>query len=393
MGKRLRSARVNLGMNQEDAASELGVLRPTISQIEAGKRGVSGLELARLAKLYHRPLSSFFEEEATGELEDSFTVLLRAAQLEPSDQEVVREFEGLCRNYSVLEDVLNVEREVALPEYGEDYGPRDKWNAIRQGEQVAAEERRRLGIGDDPIRDVPELLDSQGIRLFIRPLHEGGISGLFLYDRKIGPCILINGAEHPNRLPFNVAHEYAHVLLDRNLGARVSSASRMLSIHDQQEELVEVRANSFAAAFLMPTAGIERFLSDRGKARGNRHSIGVVDVLLLQRGFGVNYQAALYRLQNLGWLDKDEREALEEHRPDVLARQLGLEEDAAPKQERLSGIGGYPVGYIYLVLKAYQEGRISLGRLSELLDLTLEDARELVWDLDSPREGDEGQRL
>ncbi len=376
-------ARNNVGVSQEEAARVLGVPRPAISQIESGKRSVSGLELAGLARLYRRPLLSFFEEGTGSDVsEDPVTILFRATELASVDQEVVREFDELCRNYSELEKLLDLERQVLMPDYGGVDEPRDKWEAVRQGEQVASEERRRLGVGNDPIHDVPELLDSQGVRLFIRRLEEGSISGLFLYDRAIGPCILINASEHPRRLPFNAAHEYAHVLLDRKLKSHVSSASRILSASVQHEELLEVRANSFSAAFLMPADGIERFLWDRGKTRSNRHSIGVVDVLLLQRTFGVSYKAALFRLQNLRWLDREQREELEGHQPDVLARELGLAEDPVEAREQPGGVGDYPIGYVYLALRAYQQGKISLGRLAELLNVTLENARELVWGLD-----------
>lgn len=382
LGRRLRIARNNVGISQDEAARALDVPRPAISQIESGKRGVGGLELARLAELYRRPLASFFDGDAADSIEDPVTVLFRASELDDRDREVVGEFELLCRNYRELEDLVELEREISVPDYGDMEEPRNRWEAIHQGELVASAERGRMGIGDDPIRDVPELLDSQGIRVFVRSLHQGGISGLFLYDRSIGPCILINAAEHPRRLPFNASHEFGHVLLDRRLRGRVSAASRALSSAEQQEELLEVRANSFAAAFLMPADGIERFLWDRGKTRRNQHPVGVIDVLLLQRAFGVSYKSALYRLQNLKWLSRDQREELEAHRPDVLARQLGLDEERGEPRQWLGGVEDYPLGYIYLVLHAYQHGRLSVGRVAELLGTSVEGARDLIWDLE-----------
>gem|GEM_PF-7118003 len=59
LARRLRFGRLNVGLSQEAVASELGVPRPTISQIESGKRGVSSLELAKLAELYRCPLTCF----------------------------------------------------------------------------------------------------------------------------------------------------------------------------------------------------------------------------------------------------------------------------------------------------------------------------------------------
>jgi transcriptional regulator with XRE-family HTH domain len=49
---RIRTARENAGLSQGQAAKLLDVARPTVSEIEAGRRKVSAIELAQMAKLY-----------------------------------------------------------------------------------------------------------------------------------------------------------------------------------------------------------------------------------------------------------------------------------------------------------------------------------------------------
>jgi transcriptional regulator with XRE-family HTH domain len=49
---RLRAARDAAGLSQGQVAKLLNVHRPTISEIEAGRRRVAGEELTRLASLY-----------------------------------------------------------------------------------------------------------------------------------------------------------------------------------------------------------------------------------------------------------------------------------------------------------------------------------------------------
>lgn len=66
LAERLREAREAAGLSQGDVAQKLSMPRPAISQIENGHRRVEALELARLAKLYGRPLGFFADEEPVG---------------------------------------------------------------------------------------------------------------------------------------------------------------------------------------------------------------------------------------------------------------------------------------------------------------------------------------
>lgn len=49
---RLRAAREDAGLSQGQAARELHMHRPTISEIEAGRRSVTAEELAEFSRLY-----------------------------------------------------------------------------------------------------------------------------------------------------------------------------------------------------------------------------------------------------------------------------------------------------------------------------------------------------
>ena len=53
IGIRLKETRNNVGMYQEDAARSMGMSRPTLSAIEAGKRAVTAEEIKAFAGLYH----------------------------------------------------------------------------------------------------------------------------------------------------------------------------------------------------------------------------------------------------------------------------------------------------------------------------------------------------
>jgi Zn-dependent peptidase ImmA (M78 family)/DNA-binding XRE family transcriptional regulator len=372
LAERLKQARLEAGMSQEAVAEVLKLPRPTVSQIEAGKRSVDSLELVKLAKLYRKPLSFFLEEQPEKKEKESVVAMcFRAEALTKEDEAVVSEFADLCRNYTWLEHLLGYELRLALPMRLQAGRPRSKGEAIRAAERLAIEVRKLLDLGDDPVCNIIDLLEQQGVRIIIRPLHNERFSGLFLEDEEIGPCILINASHRPARIAYTAAHEYGHILLDRELKTKVC---------DEDKDLVDVRADVFAAAFLMPVKGIEEFLSSLVKGRAGKKRLEASDIIALRRHFGVSYQALLFRLMNVGWLSEKEREELESMSPSLnkLEQILHGQEEAGLESQYPAGKHYLPERYQYLALEAYRQGKISIGKLAELLRKDLYEVRDLL---------------
>jgi transcriptional regulator with XRE-family HTH domain len=53
LGERVRIARQRSGLSQDAVAKRLGLQRPAVSEIEAGRRKVKSAELALLADIFH----------------------------------------------------------------------------------------------------------------------------------------------------------------------------------------------------------------------------------------------------------------------------------------------------------------------------------------------------
>ena len=214
LGRRLRQARENRRLTQEQAAQSIGLSRTALVHIEAGNRSLSTHELSQLAKLYHRPVADFFEnEELRPPAEDDLLVVLNrlppelVSNLEVNRQ-VLRCLE-LCRLGVELEKTLGVTNLLSLPTY-EVSAPAQLHHANRRGERVAEEERRRLGLGYGAIADLADLLTTQGIWASgVRSLPDE-MSGVFLRHSSIGMVILVNQGHAGPRKRFSYAHEYAH---------------------------------------------------------------------------------------------------------------------------------------------------------------------------------------
>src|SRR6516164_3466973 len=177
LAQELRAARENRGISQQVAAERTGLSRTVIAQIELGNRPVSADELAKLAAVYGRAVADLLGQPA-----DEDDVLLMLLDLAPELVESrfksnVRQFLTLCREAMALESALGWSVRGYVPHY--DVGSlRSTVDAIEQGERIAAQERRRLGLGATlPAAKLSALITWQGIRTFAVDLPEN-VTGL-----------------------------------------------------------------------------------------------------------------------------------------------------------------------------------------------------------------------
>jgi len=399
LGRRIRAAREACRMTQEELATQIAVSRPTIVQMEAGNRSVSSLELDQLAYVFGRDIRELLSESF--QEQDTLAALFRAdgaASDQPAVVEKLRECMALGRELTNLERLVGIDRDLGAAASYPLVPPRTRWDAIKQGQRVADEERRRLGLGTAPLPDIGELLEMQGVRTATVDLPDD-VSGLTLSDRNVGLFVVSNLKHHYFRRRFSFAHEYAHVVADRERMGLVSRSS-------QRDDLVEVRANAFAAVFLMPEEGVRQFIAGLGKGKPSRahadvfdedgsvnvegrsepgsQSIQLYDVVQLAHHFGVSRLSALYRLRNLKLVTEAEFEALksldEAGRGKQLADLLGL-----PELDNSTKGNEFHHRFLGLALEAYRREEVSRSKLAELaamVDLAPEQLDELIGDAD-----------
>ncbi len=386
LGRRIRVAREGCGLTQDEVAAAAGITRSAVVHIESGKRSVSSLELDRIAYLLGRDLRGFFAESFQDE--DALAALFRA-QPEAENPKIVLESLRHCmafaREATALEKMLGLDRDLGgLACYSRPF-PNSRWTAVCQGEELANEERRRLDLGVGPVADLGALFEEQGIRTGLIPLPDS-VSGLTLLDESIGAFVVVNSSHPSLRQRFSLAHEYGHVVVDRDRKGRISRSA-------DKDTLIEVRANSFAANFLMPSDGIRAFVRGMGKGRlssafvydeeegvevrnqPGSQAIQLHDVVRLADYFGVSRKAALYRLRNLRLITEPELQSLKELEDQGKGRQLARvfgvrpRDEEAPKNVRQR--------FLALALDAYWREIISRGKLRELAAMAGLDEEEL----------------
>jgi Zn-dependent peptidase ImmA (M78 family)/transcriptional regulator with XRE-family HTH domain len=383
LGLRMRAMREKRGFTQEAVAEALRLPRTAVTNIEAGARSVSTLELTKLADLYGCPPASFLEERVNIS-DDVSVVLMRALQQtsnEPTFRKAVDQVLALCREGVALKGLLDDSPDEPLPDYTVRMA--SVGDAIRQGDLVALEERRRLGLGSAPIGNIASVIASQGVWVAGCDLP-AEMSGLFINDKRAGLAIIVNAEHSPVRRRFSYAHEYGHALFDR-------AESYRLTHRGNADELVEKRANAFAASFLMPRSGMEDQLRKLDKGRPSRQAQIVYDVArdtsseteirppvgsqtvtwqdinMMAMYFRVSYESIVWRLRNLNHLGPSEATILlgQKDKRLRLATLLKVRmEDIAPlpddrDQELRSQV-------VRLAIEAFRREEISAGRLRDL---------------------------
>jgi Zn-dependent peptidase ImmA (M78 family)/transcriptional regulator with XRE-family HTH domain len=399
IGRNIREARERRDISQQNVAAALGIPRTAVTNIESGTRRVSTLELTKLGALFNLSPAAFFDGSGVSDLAIVRARALAEATSSPEFGAVIDRMIDLCREGADLRRLLDQETPASLPNYAQRIG--NAGDSVRQGEARARDERRRLGLGNAPIGNLPELIGDQGIWVAsAKQDFPANVSGLFLNHPAIGMAILINGGHDPMRKRFSYAHEYGHALFDRQEELRLTQDRNAT-------ELVEKRANAFAAGFLMPAGGVLDQLRLLGKGQPSRQAqvvysvatdsndeaeirprtgsqvITFQDVAALARHFGVSYEAMVWRLRNLDQLDMPATTALIERRDDgrryLKMLRLPNPFDAGtgsdePEQELRSQLAR-------LAIEAYRREEISQGRLREIgrkLDFPATDLLELA---------------
>jgi Zn-dependent peptidase ImmA (M78 family)/transcriptional regulator with XRE-family HTH domain len=375
IGNRLRAVREQVGVSIEELASACGVTSADFSRLESGTLdpipGDYILIAARMLKTDFR----YFISDVLDELEKETRQVFRAlAAPTPADLLAIRRFMLFCMAEMELEQLLGASRPNLPPSYplpgSTEYLHRD------QGKRAAILERQRLLLGNLPITNLFEVIRSQGVRLSRHALQDANLSGVTVAHPHAGVSVLVNYEEDLYRQFFSAAHEYGHVLFDRT---EISRDGCVVSYRYSKSDLIEIRANAFAAEFLLPGAALSKYTKPRDLDELKS------TIAQVARDYRVNAYAAAIRMKEAGWITDKTLTSFRKAMPVVIARKDKRDPDVpanlSPSQaDRYAaaakrGINAY---FLDLLRRGLTEDAITFGRFAEMLDMTAEEAREFV---------------
>ncbi len=359
LGTRLRREREIMGITQEALARSVGLSSEFISLLELGKRMPSLETLTTLSDFFKKDVSFFLKEK-----EEAFNVLLQDERVDKKARAGLRKFKRYCEEYMHLEDLTGRRIELA-PFYSHP-----------SAEAMADEERRRLGIGYEPIRDIFSLLELNGLRILRLPIpEESKISGVFIFfEAERSAFALVNSDQPFEQQVFIAAHEYCHYLKHRNSGPVIDHPDIFIEEYLPLYHPREKFAQTFAVRFLIPPEKIKVVVEK------DLHSkkLSFADVLYLKGHFGVNTPDMLHTLKDLEYIPNSKYEAYLKVTPslddEVYFSDPGWE--LRPLKKRSKAIPSKR--FMSLALEAYQKRKISEEKLSELVGQNKEKVRSVI---------------
>lgn len=367
IGRRLRIARENADVRQDDAALVIGMSRPTLVSIEKGVRRVRIQEIQTLARHYGVSVNALLRREAVHtDLMPRFRKLRETEDAHTT--EAVQLFNDLIKADVEMENILGIRRRRNYPpERGINEG-----DVVALAEKHAKELRDWLGLGPGPIADIFSVIElGLGIRLYQRRLSSSSkVAGLFTYDESVGACILLN-ANHP--LPRRIqsaAHEVGHFYGTRQTPEVLEEDEKYLSRDERY-------ANAFGRAFLTPA---ESFAESFRRLKEITGKTTRRLIILLAQQYNISRQACVLRLEELGlvkkgtwaWFENNGR-ITDEHVREVLGEMADRRDPAKSDADR-------PISHRMSLMAhaAWKRELMSEGQLAELLKVGRMELRGII---------------
>lgn len=279
---RLHRARKAAGLSLRDLGERVGVSHASIKKYEDGDAMPSSDILLQLARALQVRTEYFFRPDP---------VVLESIEYRKRSSLPKKRLDAIT--HEVLDQIeRRIELENLFPQSPvKSFAPveeiNDQMTSIDQIEDVADRVRSAWNLGFDPIPDLIDVLETNGIRVFmIEADTENKFDGLAA--RVSGMPIVVVGRHWPgDRQRFTLAHELGHLMLEGRLA----------------QDLDEEKAcNRFAGAFLFPRESVRQELG------GHRNAIELKELGLLKEEFGLSMAGILYRARDLDIISHAYRE-------------------------------------------------------------------------------------
>jgi Zn-dependent peptidase ImmA (M78 family)/DNA-binding XRE family transcriptional regulator len=352
-GERIKLARKRAGLSLRDLAAKMGgtVSAQAIGKYERGEMLPGSTVLIAMTKALGVSIPYLLAPQGVELQEVEFRA--KASTGEKERARAKAEVIEWVERYLQIEEILGLNSAAwKCP-----IKSRQSIQNALQAERLAEKVREEWNLGTDPIPNMTELLEENGIKVLVIELPEK-MSGLTCFAYRTGhrepvPVIVVNRCLTLERRRITLAHELAHRVIDSQSG---------------DAKQLESWCNRFAGALLAPQAHLEKEIGER------RSAFGYQELIELKRLYGISAAAFLMRLEQIGVIDQGAKE----YAFRTYASGWRSAEPAPLESPDERGQLERPNRFERLVFRALAEEMIGLPKAAELLRVTVEQVEALM---------------
>lgn len=275
-GTRLKLARKKEGFSLQDLSDKLAskVTKQALSKYEQGEMNPTVEVLMAIAEVLNLKPDYFIKKQSLELGEVLFRK--RAALTKKEEEAIVEKVRDYVERYIELEDILNVPNVFENPIKGH------KIIEKREVEHAAIKLRTAWNLGDKPIANIVEMLESKGIKVVLID-DVDALDGMAVFTSTGIPIVVVNRRDKSlERVRFTIIHELAHLLLN-------------LTVLENNHRLEEEWCHFFSSCFLIPTSMLVKMMGG-----GKRSYIYINELINVKEYFGISIRAIVHRLQEIG---------------------------------------------------------------------------------------------
>lgn len=286
---RIRQARTSRRMSISDLSEMLEVSKQLVSQYETGKTSPSMGKLNEISKILKYPVSFFYKPIHKNDSASSIVFFRSNKTAKVKSKNAAKEkMEIFCEIVSYLENYVNLP-ETNLPkmEYeNEDLMPL----SVEEIENYAMGLRKAWGLGVGPIDNLMVEVQKNGIHVSKISLNLEKIDAFSVWMNNKS-YIFLNDDKNTNaRIRFDIAHELGHLLMHADYYTNEDFEKSPI------KQKLELEANMFAGAFLMPRQTFEKDV----------FSSSIDHFIQLKCKWKASIGSMIYRCEELGILSENQ---------------------------------------------------------------------------------------
>ena len=342
---RLRRARVLKNLSLQQVADQLGdISKQALSKYEQGKDAPNSTRLIQLADALGVNPEYFFRSDSVELGEVDFR---KHSAFGKKQQEAVKEqVREHLERYLAAEDLFETDHAAGgFAQWRECFTVSN----VDDIEEAAEALRKGWNLGTNPIANLTETLEENGIKVVGLKAHEK-FDGLCAVVNDGADAVIVSNIERPGeRQRFNLAHELGHLVMD------IPEA-----VHGTRNE--EHWCHRFAGAFLFPASQVKATFGS------SRRRVLFKEFLLAKEEWGISIQALLRRIYDLDIVQQGFYQSTFR-----FWSSRGYRKD---EPEPLDSENSYRLRQI--VYRALAEGLVTPSRAAELLGVSLGEIEDVI---------------